>query len=264
VSSFRALARGKSEIVSKRPAAAYLAFVAHSIAYSQAFKLPHRDHAAQRARLRVRYPIVADRRLGAGVVPGARLQRLRRRPRVRSVLDRALGAVYFAWAPERHVALLWLAWRHPRQLERAAALVSLTFDVSLVFQALVPTAPPWWAAKYGHLQDGLTRVTVDASDALPLVPHQDADEAAESNPWASMPSPHTATAAILAVVLAETDRRAGALAAAYAAALAVALVYLGEHYVADVLAGLGLTAAVRAGEPVAARVARVLASRATG
>jgi membrane-associated phospholipid phosphatase len=229
----------------KRSALAYLAFVAHSIAYSQAFKLPHRSHAAQRARLWIRYPIAVDRTLGRGVVPGARLQRLRRRPRVRSVLDRLFGALYFAWAPQRHLALLWLAWRHPRRLERAAALVSLAFDVSLVFQALVPTAPPWWAAKYGHLQDGLERVTVEASDALPLVPHQDADEVAESNPWAAMPSPHTATAAVLAMVLFDADPRAGALGAGYAAALAVALVYLGEHYVADVLAGLTLAAALR-------------------
>jgi membrane-associated phospholipid phosphatase len=234
--------RARAEL--KRRALAYLAFIGHSVAYSQLFKLPHRDQAAQRARLRIRYPIAGDRLLGAGIVPGARLQRLRRRPRVRAVLDRFLGAVYFAWVPERHAALLWLLWRHPRSFARAATLVSLAFDVSLVYQALVPTAPPWWAAKYGLLQDGLERVTVEASDALPLVPHEDAYEAAEANPWASFPSPHTATAAVLAAVLAEADPRAGAIGVAYAATLCVALVYLGEHYVVDVIGGLALTGAL--------------------
>jgi membrane-associated phospholipid phosphatase len=33
--------------------------------------------------------------------------------------------------------------------------------------------------------------------------------------------------------------------------LGFALVYLGEHYVVDLLAGLGLVAAVRFGEPLA-------------
>ena len=38
--------------------------------------------------------------------------------------------------------------------------------------------------------------------------------------------------------------------AAYAAALGFALVYLGEHYVTDLLAGAALVALVRRGEPL--------------
>ena len=57
----------------------YALFVAHSIAYLQAFKLPHRRHEAELHRLRTRYPIRADRVIGGGVVPGVRLRRLRPR-----------------------------------------------------------------------------------------------------------------------------------------------------------------------------------------
>ena len=44
----------------------------------------------------------------------------------------------------------------------------------------------------------------------------------------------------------------------YAAALGFALVYLGEHYVVDLLAGLALVIAVRRGEPVVEPVAQAV------
>ena len=43
----------------------------------------------------------------------------------------------------------------------------------------------------------------------------------------------------------------GALGWGYAATLGFALVYLGEHYVTDLLAGAALVALVRRGEPLA-------------
>jgi membrane-associated phospholipid phosphatase len=239
---------------------AYATFVAHTVAYFEAFKLPHRNPARQRRRLSIEGVAELDRRLGGGLAPNARLQRLRGRPRVRWVLDRFFGLVYFGWAVERHLVLLWLFVRHPSALPRAAALVSVVFDVTLAIHAARPSAPPWWAAKNGFLDDSpLHRVTVDASRALPLVPEQDAEAAEEPNPWAAMPSPHTATAAILAVALADVSPCAAAVAGAYAVCLCVALVYLGEHYVSDVLAGLALTAAVWAAEPYAHTPARGVA-----
>jgi membrane-associated phospholipid phosphatase len=226
-------------------ARSYATFLAHMWSYLNAFELPHDDHAAQRARLRIHYVAEIDRRLGAGRVPGARLQRLRARPRLAALLDRLFGAIYFAWSVERHAALGWLLWRHRESFGRAATRVSATFDLALLAQAIVPTAPPWYAAKYGHLQDPVRRVTVHASRLLPMVPEQTSDEAEAANPWASMPSSHFATASMIALSLAETDRRAGGLAAVYALALAIALVYLGEHYVIDVLAGAALVSGLR-------------------
>jgi hypothetical protein len=54
-----------------------------------------------------------------------------------------------------------------------------------------------------------------------------------------------------AILLAEAGPVAGALGAAYAATLGVALVYLGEHYVTDLIAGAAVVALVRRGEPLA-------------
>ena len=57
------------------------------------------------------------------------------------------------------------------------------------------------------------------------------------NPWAAMPSLHFATSVTAAISLAETGRTAGAAGWAYALTLGFALVYLGEHYVTDLVAG---------------------------
>ena len=66
------------------------------------------------------------------------------------------------------------------------------------------------------------------------------------NPLAAMPSLHFATSVQAAHVLSETGAVAGAVGWAYASTLGVALVYLGEHYVVDLAAGLALTRVVRA------------------
>ncbi len=65
------------------------------------------------------------------------------------------------------------------------------------------------------------------------------------NPLAAMPSLHFATSLMAALLLAEAGPVAGALGGAYAAVLGFALVYLGEHYAVDLLAGAALTGAVR-------------------
>jgi membrane-associated phospholipid phosphatase len=70
-----------------------------------------------------------------------------------------------------------------------------------------------------------------------------------------MPSLHFATSVMSARLLSETGRVPGTIGWAYAATLGVALVYLGEHYVVDLLAGLALAEGIRTGAPAAAPVA---------
>jgi hypothetical protein len=72
------------------------------------------------------------------------------------------------------------------------------------------------------------------------------------NPLAAMPSLHFATSMMAAHLLAETGPIPGTLGWGYTATLGFALVYLGEHYVVDLLAGAALTTAVRRAAPLAA------------
>jgi len=77
-----------------------------------------------------------------------------------------------------------------------------------------------------------------------------------ANPWAAMPSDHFAAALAAAFALRELSPAAGAAGLAYAALLGFSLVYLGEHYVGDLLAGGALALGVAAAEPLAAPAAR--------
>jgi membrane-associated phospholipid phosphatase len=79
------------------------------------------------------------------------------------------------------------------------------------------------------------------------------------NPLAAMPSLHFATSLMGAHLLSEVGPVAGAVGWTYVALLGVALVYLGEHYAADLLGGAALAETVRWGAPRTARPAQQIA-----
>ncbi len=76
------------------------------------------------------------------------------------------------------------------------------------------------------------------------------------NPLAAMPSLHFATSLMAAHLLSEAGPIGGAVGWAYAGMLGLALVYLGEHYVADLLAGAALAETVRLAAPRSMRLVR--------
>ena len=74
-----------------------------------------------------------------------------------------------------------------------------------------------------------------------------------------MPSDHIAAAAITAMALAEVNVVYGVLGWTYVALASFSVVYLGEHYLIDVLAGLAVAEAVRLGEPLVIPLVRRVA-----
>jgi membrane-associated phospholipid phosphatase len=80
---------------------------------------------------------------------------------------------------------------------------------------------------------------------------QGSEIAGAVNPVAAMPSLHMALTAVVALAAWRVHRVAGIVASAYAVSMGFALVYLGEHYAVDVLAG---TVVAGAGSLLAARV----------
>jgi hypothetical protein len=233
-----------------------IALFAHQMwSFAMAHELPYDDPEALLRRLRVRYPIVIDRVIGLGELPNGRLQRAFSRPGSVTPLDRALSVVHWAWFMEPHAALLFVQARHPDRFPRAARQMAATYDLGCAGYFAVPTAPPWWAAEQGEIAgpDGpeIRRIMVDAGEQVWRRAWDPMYEAFNSNPWAAMPSLHFATSLMAAIHLAEIGPVPGALGWAYAGTLAFALVYLGEHYVTDLLAGAALVALVRRGEPLA-------------
>jgi membrane-associated phospholipid phosphatase len=171
-------------------------------------------------------------------------------------LDRALTGVYALWEAEPHIALALVLAKRPERFAASALRQAATFDLTLLGYWLVPTAPPWWASEKEGLMDGnVQRVTTRVGRDLRGEPLEQ-DDVEGANPWAAMPSDHFAAALAAALTLHELSPVAGAAGLGYALALGFALVYLGEHYVADVIAGGALAVAVAGAAPLLAPAAR--------
>jgi membrane-associated phospholipid phosphatase len=231
-------------------------------AYVAAYKFPHDDPAAQERRVRIDYPIVLDRTLGFGALPSVRLQRALSRsgpdgPRWRT-LDRVLVWAHWSWFMVPHGSIAYILVRHPARFPRAAVMTYATFNLGASFYWLLPTAPPWWpAAAEARSREGeaaVRRMMVEYGEDFWKDGWGSLYSVFGGNPLAAMPSLHFATSLMAALLLAEVRPIAGALGFTYAATLGFALVYLGEHYVVDLLAGAALTVGVRRWGPSAGPV----------
>ena len=221
-------------------------------AFIMVHEIPFDDPERLRARLRSRYPIVGDRVLGAGKLPNTRLQRrLARLPRV-GLVDRVLTWTHWLWFFEPYVALAMVLVRNNERFPRAARQMAAVFDIGCAVYFVLPTAPPWWSSEQGLTGEEVRRIMVEVGEDTWGSAWPKMYDALGGNPWAAMPSLHFATSLVAALSLAEAGKVEGALGWTYAGTLGFALVYLGEHYVTDLLAGAALVAIVRRGEPFAA------------
>lgn len=150
-------------------------------------------------------------------------------------------ATHFVGLPAVTV-LVWLRWRH-RLVPWLLAVTVLTTS-GYAGYVLYPAAPPWDAAERGLLAP-VERISTIGWEVLHLEPVGRLVELGQqaSNPVAAMPSLHAGVAMLIALHLGPVARPAVRLAlAGYAVAMGLALVYTGEHYVVDVLAGWALAA----------------------
>jgi membrane-associated phospholipid phosphatase len=252
-------------------------------AYLAAYKTPHDDAETQAGRVRIDYPIIADRVLGLGELPSVRLQSvLAGRPGAAGrepggagavpaewrTLDRVLVWVYWSWFLVPHGSLVFILLRHRARFARAAVLTYAVFDIGASVYWILPTAPPWYAAEVagerGKSPLAVRRMMVEYGEEFWRAGWGSLYSVFGGNPLAAMPSLHFATSVMAALLLAEVGPMAGALGFGYTATLGFALVYLGEHYAVDLLGGALLTAAVRrlaprAG-PAVARLGRAVAA----
>jgi membrane-associated phospholipid phosphatase len=237
-------------------------YAAVAAAYMHLFKLgwelPYDEPEKLRRRLWVDQPIRFDTVVGLGVPPGLRLQRALRRPGEVTAFDRVVTVVYGSWFVPQ-LLLGYLLARHQEFVPRAGARLSAAYHLTCPFYFLAPEAPPWWASERdGRMNGEIERVArIVVFDLLGREPA--ADRKVPGNPWGSMPSDHISSAAITAMGLAEVSPLYGTLGWTYVAAASFAVVYLGEHYVADVVVGLLIAEAVRRCEPLAAPFVRAVA-----
>ena len=247
-----ALPRGKYQYAATWAAYVWLFKVAWEIPYDKPEKL--------QPRLRIDYPIRFDARLGAGTPPGVRLQRALRDPPRISALDVGATALhYLLWAAP-HAMLGWILVCDEERFPRTAGRLAAVYHLTTLGYWYLPTAPPWWASEQeGRMGGQIQHITRDVPLAMkeklsrrappPPSTRRKADRE-EGNPWGSMPSDALPAAAITARSLGEISPVAGALGWTLTALDGFVLVYLGEHYVTDLLAGLLLVELIWRGEPM--------------
>ena len=180
--------------------------------FTMGHELPYDDPEAARRRLRVRYPIRADRLLGGGELPNVRLQRAlaglgrRNAPRPLPLLG-ALAAG--SSSPTARSPGSSPATPSTSRARRGRCPPSST-SAAPIYLA-VPTAPPWWASEEGYTDAKVRRIMVEVGEedwgrAWPAL-----YDTLGGNPWAAMPSLHFATSLMAALLLAEAGPSEGAL-----------------------------------------------------
>ena len=181
----------------------------------------------------------ADRVLGLGRTPSARLQgwlfdgHLRWHDHVLIFLH----SLHFA-VPLGLLFAVWLAAR-PLFVQGAVALLATSFAAAVVFLAF-PAAPPWLAVRAGLLH-GVVRIrSLDGAQEA----HGTLQKLFDDNPVAAVPSLHAAYSLLVVLIVRRIWPRLTPLAVVYAVAMQFCVVYLGEHYVADLIAGDVLALAV--------------------
>jgi hypothetical protein len=199
--------------------------------------------------------IEADQLLFLGVVPTVWLQQNVYDPTATHWWDQ-LGALWYishflgVWAI---AAILYLRDRD-HWLRWTRALVALSF-AGLVTFALIPTAPPWYAARDGYLPP-IDRISTRGLDDLGLHGARQLIDlgASTANDVAAIPSLHTAFAVLICLwfwgrVPVRHRWWLRPFLVAYPIVMLAVLVYSGEHYVVDGIVGavyvVGVLAALR-------------------
>jgi membrane-associated phospholipid phosphatase len=190
--------------------------------------------------------ITVERTVGFGSVPTVWLQTQFFDPAQIGWLDRA--ATYVHWSyfvlPHLFAAHLFFGKRH--LFERYVLLFVGVLLTGLVIYFIFPAAPPWVASLTGHLDPTYKVVTEVGSEWNVNLYERFESQIRSSNPVAAMPSLHMAVSFAILLIAFRVNWFLGTLALLYNAAMAFSLVYLGEHYVVDIVAGVIVTITVYA------------------
>jgi membrane-associated phospholipid phosphatase len=203
-------------------------------------------------------PIHVDSGLGHGRLPTERLQAALcgadcGDPSTARWYDTIFTATYFT-----HfvcgIAIAVVLWLRNRDAWAAWMRRYLWFNVGgLAIYVLYPMVPPWMASQDGQVVPAVTRLTGRGGSVLN-------DHLASlvflpvGNDVAAMPSLHAGTALLVALFgIRWLTHPARWLLLAYPLTMGTGLVYLGEHYVVDVVAGFALAAVVSWGCEVVER-----------
>lgn len=187
--------------------------------------------------------------LAGGNLPSAVLQDWFHQPGNPGWHDYGLTTVYMSFFVVPHLVAALLLWKNVRLFWRYTLATGVLFILATISFYVIPTSPPWLApqlvpdAGFASIQ----RITQQVLAGLDL-PIQLFNESTrggvrtsevrmEPNPIAAMPSIHFAATMMIMFPARRARSPLFAVTTVYTLLMGIALVYLGEHFVLDLVAG---------------------------
>jgi membrane-associated phospholipid phosphatase len=189
-------------------------------------------------------PILLERSVFGGTVAATWLQEHVGTGVVARWFGITLAAEYLFHFAAPLVAGMWLWLRHRDRFGGFVGAYVLVMGLGFLTYLIYPEMPPWLAAQRGvqHLQP-IHRIVVDTLQQVRGF--GSFYSGADPEPNAAMPSLHVSVPLIIAcsiVAVKGWGRWRSWLWMLYPATISFGVVYLGEHYVSDVVVGLALGA----------------------
>ena len=188
-------------------------------------------------------PIAAEKGFLGGVVACTWLQQHLMVGVVGRTLGVLLAVEYLFHFAAPLVAGMWLWLRHRDRFGAFVGAYMLVMSAGFIGYLLYPEAPPWLAAQHGELPH-VHRIVVETLQNLGGFGNFYAG--ADPEPNAAMPSLHVSVPLIISMSIVSVKgwhSRRSWLWMLYPVTISFGVVYLGEHYIADVVVGLALGAA---------------------
>lgn len=190
--------------------------------------------------VRTSYPISFDRALFLGNDPIEFLQhRFFDVRRTRFLEVAAVGMHWSFFLAPHLMAVAVYRWRRMHFRPYVFVIVG-TMYLGLLLFFLVPTSPPWMAAQHGHLDSVYRvmdfvggRVSQDTYDSF-------YQSLGEPNSVAAMPSIHEGVTFAMYLWARDYAKRLAPWLLLYAVVMGLSLMYLAEHYLLDLLAGVAV------------------------
>lgn len=184
--------------------------------------------------------IAAERALFGGQLPTVVLQRALYEPGQVHWYD-VMSTAFWSFHFVLPLAFAFLLWIRDRDLywKFVRALLVLSFAAFITY-VLYPAVPPWLAARYyGTIPESIYMIRDEVFSGWLYGPNVSyVMRYGNPNVVAAMPSLHAAYPTLIFLISIQYWRRVAPLALLYCLCLWFSIVYLGDHYVVDVLAGI--------------------------
>ncbi len=181
-----------------------------------------------------------ERAIFGGELPNARLQRELFDPAQTSPFDYVLVAIYLSFFFVSLIVGMVIAWKNWALARHMLIAKAIMLTIGFVIIFALPTTPPWLSPDSALVLDQASPERVYRITAIARGQEEGYHFEQDDNALAAMPSIHMATTMLVLFLAFSYRRRWRIVAGVYISLMGFAIVYLGEHYVLDEIAGIAL------------------------